>query len=66
MSFHIKSSENYHVAGFNSSYQCVQITDDLAHAKVFKTEKSANAFINKYANGGYGLNSDTAIIVRGE
>lgn len=52
------------VAGFTRSHGgMVQVTNDKAYMKVFKTREAANKFIEKYADAGYGLGSKTAFIV---
>jgi hypothetical protein len=50
-----------YVVGFSSKHLCVQITDSILRAKRF-TAKTAQAFIDKYADAGYGLQNKDAEI----
>lgn len=51
------------VAGFNSQYQVVTRTDRHEYIKIFSSRKSAEKFIAKYADAGYGLLSYNTSIV---
>lgn len=61
--FFVKSNGNL-VAGFSAAHSCVQTTVLDSYAKVFKTEKAAVKFIEKYSGAGYGLSKSTCVVVK--
>lgn len=50
------------VTGFSRTYQIVQVCDSIDNAKKF-TPISARSFIDKYADCGYGMGSDTVDVI---
>lgn len=59
MFYVVKTGDKY-VAGFNRSVSVVSRTDDVRHAKQFKSRKAAQKFIDTYSDAGYGFASATA------
>lgn len=55
----IKTPRGY-IAGFSHTHQVVQIAGLPDRIKTFVSMTSALAFINRYADAGYGLESETA------
>lgn len=55
----IKTPQGY-VAGFNHTHQVVQVAGRPDRIKKFVSMTSALGFINRYADAGYGLESETA------
>lgn len=51
------------VAGFNPGHQIVTVTYDRTKAKAFPTSQAAYAFLDKYADAGYGLKFDACYVI---
>lgn len=51
------------VSGYNSAHMIVQVTRQNENVKVFATEKKAFAFIEKYADAGFGLSRADSKVV---
>jgi hypothetical protein len=65
MKFNIKTPRGY-VTGYKSSAMTVQTTSEkyrAEFAKIFSTQKAAAAFITKYADCGFGMQSKDCEIV---
>lgn len=60
--FTVKTSRGYALR-FLASMQLVQCTGEQSAAKQFASRKSAQSFIDKYADAGYALASNDATIV---
>ena len=52
-----------YVAGYDATFQIIQSTLDPHYAKPFATQAAAQAYIDRYADAGYGLTREHAKIV---
>jgi hypothetical protein len=58
-----KAMPGHYVAGFSEMSDCIQFVKGKEQAKKFSNEAKALAFINTYANCGYGMSKDGVFIV---
>ena len=55
-----------YVTGFNGQFMIVQVTAKRSAGRKFKTAAQAAAWVRKYADAGFGMNSDRTKVVAAE